>query len=110
RIGSVINPQDEVWDQFGKQAARGARQLGAPLGQPEMALEVPPEAKGDQQVVQHLERREFVFVDDLIVAEHLLRAFARPPSAISEVLWHGSRNRSVRYVPGADQAVKIWQR
>jgi len=78
RIGSVINPQDEVWDQFGKQAARGVRQPGAPLGQPEFTLVVPPQAKGDQQVVQHLERRELVFVDDLVVAEHLFRAFARP--------------------------------
>ena len=54
------------------------RQLGAPLGQPELALEVPPEAQGDQQVVQHLERRELVFVDDFIVAEHFFGAFARP--------------------------------
>jgi len=78
----VINPQDEVWDQFGKQATWGLRQIGAPLGQPELALEVPPQAQGDQQEMQHLEGWEFVFVDDLVVAEHLFRTFARPAEVL----------------------------
>ncbi len=65
-----------VW--LGKQTARGVRQVGAPLGQPELTLVVPPQAQGDQQVMQHLEGWEFVFVDYLVVAEHFFRAFPRP--------------------------------
>lgn len=39
---------------------------------------MPPQAEGDQQIIQNFERREFVFVDDLAEAEHLLGALARP--------------------------------
>lgn len=42
RIGSVIDPEHKVWDQFGKQAARGLRQLRATLGQSKLTLEVTP--------------------------------------------------------------------
>lgn len=37
-----------------------------------------PQAQGDQKLVQHLERREFVFIYDLALAEHFFSAFSRP--------------------------------
>jgi len=63
---------------YGTSSSRGARQLSAAPGQPKLALVVPSQAQRDQQVMQHFERRELVFVDDLVVAEHFLRASARP--------------------------------
>ena len=65
-------------DEFGKQPGWRARQFCTTLGQTEFPLEMAPEAPGDQKLVQHLERREFVFIDDLAVAEHFLRAFSGP--------------------------------
>jgi hypothetical protein len=103
RVRGVIDTQNEIGDQFGEQPARGPRQLGAPLGQTELALEVPPQAERDQQVVQHFERRELVFVDHLVVAEHFFGAFSRPAEVLDgpmdedplERLGLGEANRSV---------------
>lgn len=78
RIGSVIDPEHVVWDQFGKQAARGLRQLSATLGQPKLTLEVTSKAQGHQQEMQDLERGKPIFIDYLVEAEHLLCAFPRP--------------------------------
>ncbi len=77
-IGRVVDLENEERDQFCKQTCRCPRKFGAAFGQPEFALEVPPQAQRDQKVVQDLERREFVFIDDLAVAEHLLRALSGP--------------------------------
>jgi hypothetical protein len=72
-IGRMVDLENEEGDQFSKQLRWGLRQVCATLGQAEFAFEVSPQAQGYQKVVQHLERREFVFIDDLVVAEHFLR-------------------------------------
>ena len=77
-IRGMVDLENEEGDEFGKEPPRGPRQLCAKLGQTEFAFEVPSQAQADQQVVQHFERREFVFIDNLAVAEHLARTSSRP--------------------------------
>ena len=44
----------------------------------EFRFEVEPQAQGDQKLVQHFERREFEFIDDLALAEHFFCALSWP--------------------------------
>ena len=73
-VGRMVDLEDEDGNEFGKQPPRRLRKFRATLGQPEFALEVAPQAQGDQKLVQHLERREFEFIDDLVVVEHFFRS------------------------------------
>jgi hypothetical protein len=62
-VGRMIDLEDEKLDDLRKQLRWGLCRFRATLSQAEFALEV-----------RHLEPREFVFVDDLIVSENLIRA------------------------------------
>ena len=73
-VRGVVDLKNEEGDEFGKQPRRCAREFGAALGQTEFAPEVAPQAQSDEKLVQHFERREFEFIDDLVVAEHLFRS------------------------------------
>ena len=68
--------ENEEGNEFGKQPRWRGRKLCPALGQAKFPFEVAPQAQGDQKLVQHLERREFEFIDDLAVAEHFLGTFS----------------------------------
>ncbi len=53
------------------------------------APEVTPEAKGEQ----HLERREFIFIDDLVIAEHFLGAVAGPVKVLDRPMHEDTLER-----------------
>ena len=74
----MVDLEDEEGDEFRKQPRWRAREFGTALGQREFAFEVAPQAQGDEKLVQYLERREFVLVNDLAVAEHLLGGLFGP--------------------------------
>ena len=74
----MVDLKDEERDELGKQPPRRLRKVRAAFRQPELAFEVPPQTQGDQEVMQHLKWREFVFIDDFAEAEHLFRAVSRP--------------------------------
>jgi hypothetical protein len=44
------------------------------LGEPQFPFDVASQSQGDQKVMQHLDRRELLFVDDIVVVEHFCRA------------------------------------
>lgn len=73
-VGGMVDLENEKGDKFSKQQRWCLRQFSTTLGQPEFTFEVPPQAQGDKDVIQNFERRELIFVDDLVVAEHFLRA------------------------------------
>jgi hypothetical protein len=82
-VGRVLDLENKKGDELGKQLARRLCQFCAALSQLELAFEVPPQTEGDQNVMQHLERWELVFIYDLVIAEHVVRAVSRPVKVLN---------------------------
>jgi len=77
-IGGVVEIENKEGDELCKQPPRSLCQIRTTLGQPELTSVMTSQTQGDQQVMQHLERRELILFDNLVIAEHVFRAASRP--------------------------------
>ncbi len=86
-VRGVVDLENEKGDEFGKHPSWRARELCPALGQTEFPLEVAPQSQSDQKLVQHFERWEFEFIDDLAVAEHFFCALSWPVKMLDRPMY-----------------------
>jgi len=74
RVGRMIDAENEVWVQLGKQSPKAVGQLGPMFGQSKLPFVVPPQPQGNQEEMHELERRGQASATDRPYAETVPRA------------------------------------